>query len=290
MGHKNKESLIKQVQNKLLGKMAAGDSRHFDKSLGITDTKIYSYGTLNAYMQQCCEFVKFAKAEYGAKTLEDCRPHVDAFLQRSMESGKSSYTVKLQASALAKLYDCSSNAFVPTSSRSRDSITRSRGTAVRDSHFSEDRNRALVEFCCATGLRRHELTALTGDCLRQTETGSYQIWVRSGKGGKSRFAPVVGNKHQIQNVVNLCSQAGDGKVFPSVHNGADIHHYRGIYAERVYSSQARPIATLQGSEKYHCRGDKKGVVYDRQALQIASQALGHNRVSVIPAHYLYTME
>ncbi|MBR5271372.1 MAG: hypothetical protein IKV64_04220, partial [Clostridia bacterium] len=234
--------------------------------------------------------VKFAKSEHGCKTLEECRPFVNDFLQRSIDSGKSSYTVKLQSSALAKLYDCSgSDSFIATPARHRESITRSRGSAVRDAHFSEARNKALVDFCCSTGTRRHELAALTGDCLRQDEQGNYHIFIKSGKGGRPRLAPVMGTASQVQNVVDLCNRAGAGKLFAKVHNGADVHHYRAIYAERVYKSQARPVATLQSSERYCCRGSKKGVVYDRQALMATSRALGHNnRASTVASHYLYT--
>lgn len=290
MGHKNKKSLIRQVQEKLVSQMAAGDSRHLDKAVGpeVTSAKIYSYGTLDAYLQQCCDFVKFVKAEHGAKSLEDCRPHVNEFLQRSIDSGKSSYTIKLQASALAKLYDCSSDQFIGTPARHREDITRSRGEAVRDTHFSEVRNKALVDFCCSTGLRRHELAALTGDCLRKDSQGNYHIYVRSGKGGKSRSAPVIGNKDQIQNVVNLCAQAGTGKVFSKVHNAADIHSYRRTYCTRLYDATCRPISSLlRGtSERYYCRGSMKGVVLDRASLQVCSQALGHNRISVVVSHYM----
>lgn len=292
MGHKNKKSLIRQVEEKLVGMMAAGDSKHLDKAVGdksITSQKIYSYGTLDAYLQQCCSFVKFVKAEHKVKTLEDCRPFVNEYIQHSIDAGKSSYTLKLTSSALAKLYDCSSTDFIPTPSRCRENITRSRSDAVRDAHFSEVRNKALVDFCCSTGLRRHELAALTGNCLRQDEHGNYQIWVQSGKGGKSRLAPVVGNSEQILNVVNLCERAGEGKVFAKIHNGADIHHYRGCYAERIYQSQARPISTLQSAERYVCRGSQRGTVYDREALRATSHALGHNRVSVVAEHYLYGM-
>ncbi len=290
MGHKNKKSLIRQVQEKLVNKMAAGDSRHLDKTVGpeVTSTKIYSYGTLDAYMQQCCDFVKFAKAEHKVKTLEDCRPFVNEFLQRSIDGDMSSYSIKLQASALAKLYDCSSEEFIPTPARHRENITRSRGAAVRDTHFSEARNKALVDFCCSTGLRRHELAALTGNCLRCDEQGNYHIWVQSGKGGKSRLVPVVGNREQVQNVLNLCEQAGEGKVFAKIHNAADIHSYRRIYCTRVYNATCRPISSLLPgtSERYYCRGSMAGVVLDRSALETCSRALGHNRVSVVVSHYM----
>ena len=37
---------------------------------------------------------------------------------------------------------------------------------------------------------------------------------------------------------------------------------------------------------YYCQRDLKKVVYDRTALLAASQALGHNRESVVTEHYL----
>lgn len=290
MGHKNKKSLIRQVQEKLVGQMSAGDSRHLDKLEGseVTSAKIYSYGTLDAYLQQCCDFVKFAKAEHGTKTLEDCRPFVNEYLQRSIDAEMSSYSIKLQASALAKLYDCSSEEFIPTPARHREDITRSRGTAIRDAHFSEARNKALVDFCCSTGLRRHELAALTGDCLQHDQHGNYHVLVKSGKGGKSRLAPVMGTGAQIQNVVDLCNQAGTGKVFTKIHNAADIHSYRRVYCTRVYNSTCRPISSLLPgtSERYYCRGSMAGVVLDRSSLEVCSRALGHNRVSVVVSHYM----
>ncbi len=292
MGHKNKKSLIRQVQEKLQSKLATGESRHLGKANGVAEGNIYSYGTLDAYMQQCCDFVKYAKAEHGAKTLADCRPFVDEYLQRSADIGKSSYTIKLQRSALAKLYDCSgSDSFISTPARCRENITRSRNMAIRDAHFSEVKNKALVDFCCSVGTRRHELVALTGDCLRQDEQGNYHIWIKQGKGGRSRLAPVVGSRADIQNVVDLCNRAGTGKVFEKVHNAADIHHYRAIYAERTYTANARPVETLQGSERYYCRGSKQGTVYDRQALMATSRALGHNnRAATVASHYLYSMK
>lgn len=288
MGHKNKKSLIRQVEERLVGKLAAGESRHQGKIAGIADTKVYSYGSLDAYLQQCCTFVKAVKAEHKVKTLEDCRPFVNEFLQRSIDAGMSSYSIKLQASALAKLYDCSSGEFIPTPARHREDITRSRGEAVRDTHFSEVKNKALVDFCCSTGLRRHELAALTGDCLRQDGQGNYHVLVKSGKGGKSRQAPVVGNSAQVQNVVDLCNKAGAGKVFTRVHNAADIHSYRRIYCTRVYNATCRPISSLLAgtSERYYCRGSMAGVVLDRSALEACSRALGHNRVSVVVSHYM----
>ncbi|WP_172807850.1 hypothetical protein [Christensenella intestinihominis] len=48
----------------------------------------------------------------------------------------------------------------------------------------------------------------------------------------------------------------------------------------------RPMDGLDRKEKYYCRRDKKGIVYDRQAMLYVSRQLGHNRVSVIAGNYL----
>ena len=88
----------------------------------------------------------------------------------------------------------------------------------------------------------------------------------------------------------LCENAGTGKVFEKIPNGADAHHYRAVFASRVYEKFARPISSLQSSERYCCRGAKAGTVYDRSALLEASKQLGHNRISVVASHYLYSME
>lgn len=87
--------------------------------------------------------------------------------------------------------------------------------------------------------------------------------------------------------MDLMTQASSTKVFPYVHSKADIHGYRAIYASRLYKNMARPVESLKAPEKYICRKDKAGVVYDKKAMQIVSQALGHNRISVIANSYLH---
>ena len=42
MAHKNKKSLIRQVQERLDSMLAIGQSKHQDKKEGITGEKIYS--------------------------------------------------------------------------------------------------------------------------------------------------------------------------------------------------------------------------------------------------------
>lgn len=274
-------SLVKQVQTALDDKLAIGQSKHLDKLRGEAQGKIYSWETYRSYMKHCNYFVKYCKNEYNCKTLEDCKQHINEWLES--RTGLSAYTQKLEASALAKMYGCSTKDFIKTSSRKRRNITRSRGEKIRDRHFSEEKNLDLVLFCKSTGLRRAELEALTGDKLIK-KGDNYYINVNVGsKGGRSRLAPVINN---INLVVNKMQSVGNNKVFEKVPNGADIHGYRSYYCTSIYKLFERDIKTIDRKERYCCRGDLKGTWYDKKAMLIASRALGHNRISVIAEHYI----
>lgn len=284
MGHKNHKSLVRQVQERLEDQLRIGQSKYAaQKSEGTQHPEgIFSYETFRTYMKHCNYFAAWAKEEHGCRSLDAARPYVDEWL--ASRSGLSASTVKMEASALAKLYGCSTRDFVATRSRHRADITRSRGEAARDRHFSKEKNAELVNFCRCTGLRRAELESLRPDQLQQREDGAYFLEIK-GKGGRVRLAPIVGTQEQVQAVVNRI-QAAQGKVWGKVHSAADIHAYRAEYATRVYEMHARPVDEIPKDAAYHCRGDLKGVVYDKAAMRIASEALGHNRISVIAGHYI----
>ena len=298
MGHKNKKSLVRQVQENLQEKLhrGIGTSRHEAKQSHTTADKIFSYNTFKTYMKANVGFVNFCKENYGCKTLDECRPHVDDFIQHRIDSGVSSFTLKMESSAIGKLFNEPTTAFCPTPSRTRSAVVRSRGAKAMDRHFSETKNSKLVEFCRSTGLRRMEVAAACGSHLVACETPKGEqfhgvgILVPNGKGGKSRVAPLCCSKETAERIIQQCKEAGDGKLFDKVHAAADVHGYRAQYASSFYTAIARDVSTLRGQQRYVCRGDKAGVVYDRSALRQTSIALGHNRVEVVANSYLHDLK
>jgi len=197
-----------------------------------------------------------------------------------IDNGISPYTQKLDAATLAKIYGCSSQDFIKTETRHRVAIERSRGVNVRDKHFSEKRNQEFVDFCRATGLRRAEITSLKNSQLIFDEDTNLYFLDIVGKGGRRRLAPILSDE-AVQRVKNA-----NGLVWNKIPNGADIHAYRGDYCTAIYNKHARPLDEIPKKDIYCCKKDLKGVKYDKQAMIIASQALGHNRISVIAAHYI----
>ena len=325
MGHKNKKSLICQVSENLKSKLAIGESKHHDKINGVSSAeKIYSYGTYNSYLQQCIQFVRWCKCIHNCKNLKDCRNYADEYLKLNIDRGLSPYTLKLQVSALCKLYSCSSTDFIATPARKRKNITRSRSTQINRNNTEFER------FCLCTGLRRREITALRGTSLIE-EDGQYFIAVNNGKGGRERLTEICGTKEEIAFVVQKMKNAEDNKVFSKIPY-IDIHAMRAIYASRIYNKYARQKSefrnerlimyhnrviktytsknidiknnleyydyspqtgyTLKPGYKdvrtaYYCRQDKKHICYDRLALLKCSQNLGHNRACIVADHYLW---
>ena len=295
-----KKDIHKEIKDKLQAMERFGVSKYADKKAGITKSGIYSYNTAKAYHRDCQRFAEYVKehSPHGRHTsLEDARGYAKEYIQSlNADKSVSAYTVKARAAALAKLYECTSKEFGATESRHRADITRSRNrTVVSDKtgkvilnqqtnagHFSEKKHAEIVEFCKATGLRRCELEKLQGHQLKQIK-GKYYVEV-AGKGGKVRLAPIIGS--HTQEVVDRCLSHLEEKVWEKVPARMDVHHYRSQYATEMYKMLARERGDIPREDRYCCRKDLKGVWYDKVAMKEVSEALGHNRISVIAEHYL----
>lgn len=245
----------------------------------------------------------------------------------------SAWTLQTEAAALNKLYgiDRNSSERFKTPVRHREDIRRSREGTMRDKHFSTTNNSELISFCRGTGCRRNVLGRLEGRDLwsrsrmeeekasleksryrteEETETlrdirdalSAFPneddfLHHRKDKGGRSRFAPIIGPDKQTI-IDRMKRTEAHEKVWKYVHSGADVHAYRADYATALYRKYARPIEQIpydrvnQGSGRrfqsgvYVCRRDECGKRLDRVAMLKCSKALGHNRISVVADSYL----
>lgn len=253
---------------------------------------IHSIGTMKTYTNHCIKFAEYCKERYNIKLLEDCKPYIKEYIE---QSDYSSRVKKTQKSAIAKLYGVKSSEFgeIDTGERSRASVKRSRKPAKRDKHFNPNgKYKNYVTFCKATGLRKVEITHLKGNSFKIKDDGTAILYVtRHTKGGRHREVPIL--KEYVSFVQDICLKAGNGNVLPviahgrtKVPDGADTHSYRAWYANTLYKRLERPIYKLTTEEKYFCRNDLKGTVYDKRAMGIVSKALGHTRLSIIAISYL----
>lgn len=310
MSHKNKMCLKEQSKQILAPMFSAGCGRkkHDDKvtAAAIFDARkdetgrlqgmtkqefvsaylrpyIYMTSTYEDYKKSLNQFFSYCEEKHGCKTIKQCREYADEWLQSRIDRKLSAWSLKKDRSALCKLYQEPAKNFIDLPTRRRENIKRSRGSAKRDYGFSEKNNKDIISFGKSTGLRRKELSELRGNQLIEKD-GKYYLKDVLGKGGKKRTVPIIGD---VETVIKYCTDAGNGLVWPSVPSHMDEHRYRGEYCKALYNSLARPIEALQRQEKYICRKDKGGIIYDKSAMLQTSTALGHGRINVIASNYLY---
>lgn len=305
---KKKYTLRKDMQSKLDSYLKNGknSSRDRDKNNkeDLTQDKIYSYVTYKNYKRSCYKLADYLYTHNKeVRQLKDLKiKHVNNYLQYLVVKGYSAPTINSSKAAIAKLMQISSKEFLNTPRVQRKDITRSRGMKERDKHISKETENYYAKFTTAIGGRRSEMENLKGTDLvykplvvtinnkHVVLSKNYpQIHIKNGKGGKERFVPIFGkDKKETIEIVNFFKKAGNEKVFGKLPSHYDNHFYRGQYAKRAYKNFARPIRDIKNKkEVYFCRGDKAGEAYDRNAMLISSQFLGHNRVDVIARHYLY---
>ncbi len=281
----NNKSIKYQVQGILREKLAIGESRHKAKADKNDSDKIFSWSTYNNYVKVCTEFGKWAKNKYGEKSIVNSRKYVPDYLNYRISKNLSAWTVALDASALAKLYNCKSNDFgVDLPERKRADIKRSR-SGVKG--FDEKKHEVIVGFCKATGVRISELRMLKKSDMILKEEHWY-VHIAQGKGGKERIAPTLEEyKPLIDKLVEPLKP--DEKLFKpkEIPDRLPCHQYRAYYAKTQYNRLARDVNEISRNNRYVCRNDKKGTVYDKKAMLEVSRMLGHNRIDVIASHYLY---
>lgn len=339
MGHRKKNTdnrdLHQQAYDRLKGMQSFGDSKVADKKYDrdhdtdMTSGKIYSYSTYRTYWKHTKYFLKWVQKNHPEiRKLDKAEKLVPEWLQTRVDARLSAWTVQTEAAALNKLYGITTDdpkRFQPPQ-RKKEDIIRSRGTKVRDAHFSEVKNEELVNFCRGCGFRRNVLEKLRGDdlydrarveaalekakadndaamvkvckaALENFPNKEYFILHRSDKGGKTRISPIVGPA-QGKIVQRMRNTPADQLVWQYVSGNCDVHGYRADYATCLYKEYARPIEKLRfdrkircadgkyRSEIYACRGDEKGKKLDRRAIGIISIALGHNREDTAISNYV----
>ena len=279
-------SIKKQVVMYLMDMAAFGTSKHQDK---LTNggkprrDRIYSSKTMSDYINCCEHFVVWARNCYGCKLLDEAFAYVDVYLQLRIDNNLSGWTIRQDACALAKLYQCCSTDFgVIFPSRRRADVKRYHDADRKAAEF-EAAHADMAQVFMSCGLRVHESRDLLVVDVYVDDTGKCIIFVRHGKGGKRRYVTALDNS--ILQFVVQARKSGRKRVFRYIPKGAPVHWYRHIFAQRLYHKLARPVHQIPKQDRYVCRAERKGIVYDKRAMRVVSKALGHNRLPVV-TYYL----
>ena len=290
----SRKSIIREAIERLDSLMAIGTSRFqakqarraisADVGWTVSTGKMHSHTTRKVYQQHVLAFINWARTQQGIMRLvwldERADELVTEYLTAHVAAGRSAYTLQTERAALRLFFgNWSLGATVRIPTRTRSTITRSRGPVGHDRHFQPARWQAHIRFAQACGLRRAELRDLRVRDVYTTSDGTLFVYIRNGKGGKAREVPVLsGHEEDVLAVVR--ARAPDEKVFDHIPTHMDVHRYRRDSAQRRYLQEApgQALPSLEG--RLRCDD------YDPVAVQRVSWALGHNRLDVVLRHYL----
>lgn len=270
------------------------------KAFNLTDVRlpgIYSHSTFRNYLQVGGRFLEYLDREgLTAKNIMSAVERYGVDYLKDMEDRElSPYTV-LQAKAfMGKVLDREMDYKI----KSEKDPTKGRSESVRTRTFREDLNKDLVTIAKGTGGRRGDLEKLTTRDFVKRGDVCVGVEFRGSKGGRDRYAPILPKyqKEITKIVIDRELQAKD-RLFDTINNHANIHSYRRLYCQELYRECVNDkryrddLIKLYKSREKEMSGRNKedyntrdGRSFDRQSLFVASQALGHNRLDVIPRNY-----
>lgn len=276
---------------------------------------IHSIRTMNEYIKIGKRYMRWAcinhpdvhRVKYAVK-------YVTEYLSILINEGKSSYSIRTVACALAKLYRCHSTDFgVALPDRHSADIKKCRNYSETDYMKDRSKYNDIVELCRSTGVRRIELEHLHREDFILKD-GLYHINIdgkkNHPKGGRPRKIEIAAaNQPFIQRFLSNITK--DGILYQKAPPSLNVHALRALYAKDLYISKARPIEDIAKDERIQLKKPKKdykhpghyyfsapaiyrrrsdGHKFDRRALLAVSESLGHSRTNVVALHYLYQLD
>lgn len=206
---------------------------------GIMDNQ-----TVTAYKKDCKLFAAFCKGQ-GVKRPDQLEGREKELLQayeKELEaSGYSASTIHRRLAAPCKGIGVSMSE-IEKPKRTSGKITRSRNEKANRQgkrEIESEKYNRLVTFQRAVGIRRAELSRLTGADIVIDEMGYLCVYVAKGKGGKTQLQRIL---PEDEKTVLEIFQAADPeqKLFSKeeMQNKIDLHGLRREHAQRAYKYYA----------------------------------------------------
>ena len=296
-----KRANFRREYNQLLSShIRFGESKHVVKQQMLKKAKendtpyepikgIYSKATLKTYQKACEQFSTYLRTKHPeVKRFANGRPFIEEWLE-SLRDDHSAWTLATYGSGVACAYDIrKTDIMFDFPERSRENIIRSReNISYRN---SDPKYEDAITFCKATGARRGGVLRVTKKDIRQKEDGTYEIFLRE-KNGMSGYRQVLPEfQEEVLRIINespgYLLPDGENRVFRKNMLPTELHSNRAFYASKLYDYY-EGLGTYTTGEKYYCRKDMKGIVFDKGILKAVSEQLFHHRLDVVVTNYLY---
>lgn len=191
--------------------------------------------TRSAFVKNYRKFIEFCRSEFDCKTTEECKNHIDDYVQFLVDKGLTANTIHTYLSPIALFFSIPlSDIKKPKRCSAKNVRSRSTNGKVQRSDNDPDNPKYshLVEFQKRVGIRRRELQNLRRNDFKEDENGSF-CYIRKGKGGKSQMQLIFSEDIDF---IKSYFDGTENKVFASEEfkNKLDLHKLRAEQAKRAY--------------------------------------------------------
>lgn len=204
--------------------------------------------TRSAFVKNYRKFIEFCRSEFDCKTTEECKNHIDNYVQYLINKGLTANTIHTYLSPVALFFNIPlSDIEKPRRCSAHNVRSRSTNGKVQRSDNDPDNPEYahLVEFQKRVGIRRRELQNLRANDFKEDEDGNFYVYVRKGKGGKSQLQLVLPEDVEL---VKSYFGGTENKIFESqeFQNKLDLHKLRAKQAKRAYQYYLDKVNNEEG--------------------------------------------
>lgn len=223
-----------------------------NKVIEIQNEKTPHDLTRKNYIRNTKRFIKFCRERYDCKDFESCREHIQDYCDYLQEQNYSPSTIHTYIASIASTFYVEMSEIEKPIRHIGEYIRGRKNTVNHTNQDLKDPEYArIVEFQKIVGIRRAELTELTGDCLVYDESGYPCVLVKNGKGRKVQQQRL--NKPEDIEIIKpyFEGKAPDELIFSGkeLDNDLNFHKLRALSAQEYYDYQLNRILTEPGYEE-----------------------------------------
>ncbi len=146
--------------------------------------------TRKQYCNILDRFARFCYATYGCYTIENCKEHIQDYVDSLIDRQLSPSTIHTYTAACCRAFEIPMNEIKKPLRRTSE-FTRGRQRELpvnrNDMDLKNYNYKRVVDFQSHVGIRRNELKHLRGSDICQDANGDWCVIVRRGKGGKRQL-------------------------------------------------------------------------------------------------------
>lgn len=194
--------------------------------------------TRNTYMKNYRKFIDYCRTNFNCKTKEKCGEHIQEYADCLKEKGYTPSTIHTYLAPVCVYHDISMDKIKKDLRRTahyKRGRTNNEKTHRSDNDIKNSKHQRSVEFQSVVGIRRAELSRLTGKDLVTDESGYLCVRVGRGKGGKLQLQRIL-PQHYDMIKSYFKDKKPDERIFTKeeLNNKVSYHTLRAQNAQRCY--------------------------------------------------------